>query len=164
MIWSTDNQWSNDQEISHPDSNPILSDQRSAYYTSRFQFPFRSRIMNPIIAHSTHPEQLKIHSEESHIKKFSECSYPKRILSDDINATTFQPIVEPEEKQPKTSNILQTGRIWASKTRLILLLSATWSNSSVWPISAHTTQGNLFPERLHQVNPSQRLQTRYKCS
>ena len=57
--------------------------------------------MNPIIVHSTHPEQLKIHSEESHIKKFSECSYPERILSDDINATAFQPIVEPEENNPK---------------------------------------------------------------
>ena len=56
--------------------------------------------MNPIIVHSTHPEQLKIHSEESHIKKFSECSYPERILSDDINATAFQPIVEPEENNP----------------------------------------------------------------
>ena len=164
MIWSTDNQWSNDQEISHPDSNPILSDHRSAYYTSRFQFSFKSRIMNPTMVHSTHLEQLKIHSEEKSHKRVSQKVHTLKESLVMILMQLHSNRLWNQRKTTQTSNILQTGRIWASKTRLILLLSATWSNSSVRPISAHTTQGNLFPERLHQVNPSQRLQTRHKCS
>ena len=53
------------------------------------------------MVHFTYLEQLKIHSEEgSHKRDSQKVSYPERVLSDDINATAFQQIVESEENNP----------------------------------------------------------------